>query len=111
MNIFKKTRKFLSALRDLASWREKDFRKAGVDNRHAAERVEAALDQTRESLCTTQDTITGYVNIIEGQRAQLKAIRHDLRVIEGLTCSHFMSITDIDRIHKLADDGLDAIKK
>jgi len=121
MNIFKKTRKFLSALRDLASWREKDFRKAGVDNRHAAERAVELEKLSRGKLLEQIGSKLGLkyplenreciLMRIEQNQVKLDAVRHALRVIEGLTHSHTTSITDINRIHKLADDGLNAIKK
>jgi hypothetical protein len=47
MNILKKTMDCLKALRDLASWREKDFRKAGVDTRYASEISQAGCRETQ----------------------------------------------------------------
>jgi len=43
---------------------------------------------------------------------KLEASRHALGVIESITYARTRLLTtEIDRIHKLADDGLDAIKK
>ena len=118
---FKRTRKFKRALRRLFSkWTAKDFRKAGVDNRYASDRVlEIAMESEKKDLALIGIKLTIEQKVIyaaiklRDTKKQLEAAAHALSVIEAITAaypSHFTK-DQFKRIHELAQDAYGAAKK
>ena len=118
--IFKKTRKFLKALR-FRKWTAQDFRKAGVDTRYASERTEA--ERTKGAIVFENDVVVNGPYIValadaiklkrklETTEKQLEAARHALSVIEAITFAPgLVFLEEIKRIHKIAQDAYGATK-